>query len=620
MFVCRGDFCRQTPAEQDESIRVIRDNLEFYREEGFEVAVWISGLGHGAPLAHETGRRTLDGLQHIIGLYSGKWAEDSFCPMDKGLVKRFVDGVSKLAAAGVPMVMIDDDLRLSLHGAAMYGCACPLHIAEFNRRAKEKKLADHDFTREELAKILFTGKTTPLRLLWMEVEGDSMRDFCRALRAAADAVNPEMRLGHCAVLTTWDIDGIDSIEMARILAGKTRPFLRFIGAPYWQAGNNFNSKSLADIICMERMQAAWTQADAPEIEVFAEGDTYPRPRYNRFSAASNLEGYSQVLESEGQLNGILKYIFPYDLPPGYEPGYVDLTERFLPLRAEQTKEFSGKETCGLYVFEAMRKLAQADCTGLAPSVVVKRWITGAIGLMNAVSMPVSFSRTPYTKAAVVFGENARHLNASLDGLPLILDVTAARILSAAEMDVGLVSSKPSDAPKGERFELKDGAVYPVAGLGRCFEVTLKDDAEVASRFSNGKPSAWFYTDKGGRKYFVYAFEAQTSEMDGLFARSYKRQGQLFDAVKRISGESAPAALLKQPGAFLLCRKNSAGEMTVGIWNLGVDILLPDDVVLDHAYQSIRFFGGATGRLDGNKVSIDQPLYPFSFAGFTVGGK
>ena len=34
-------------------------------------------------------------------------------------------------------------------------------------------------------------------------------------------------------MSSWDIDGTNAYELAKILAGNTKPLVRLIGAPYW---------------------------------------------------------------------------------------------------------------------------------------------------------------------------------------------------------------------------------------------------------------------------------------------------------------------------------------------------------------------------------------------------
>ena len=92
---------------------------------------------------------------------------------------------------------------------------------------------------------------------------------------------------------------------------------RLIGAPYWAVRTSFGV-SLQDAIELERMESSWDRAE--DIEVFAEGDVYPRPRYN--CPASYLEGFDTALRASGAFDGILRISIDYVSNVGCESGYL----------------------------------------------------------------------------------------------------------------------------------------------------------------------------------------------------------------------------------------------------------------------------------------------------------
>lgn len=105
-------------------------------------------------------------------------------------------------------------------------CLCDRHIAEIFR------LTGDNVTRGEIRGHILKGGKNKYRDAYLKNNGDAFRAFAAEMRKAVDSINPEIRLGACACLTSWDIDGTDAAELAGILAGKTRPFARLIGAPY----------------------------------------------------------------------------------------------------------------------------------------------------------------------------------------------------------------------------------------------------------------------------------------------------------------------------------------------------------------------------------------------------
>lgn len=605
----------------DKTMALVTENIKFYTAAGLDVGIWINGLGHGGPLAHQ-GRTEYPGYTHIRGLANAGEAEDSFCPEDPAYYAAFSTVVCALVRAGARMIMIDDDLRMSLHGACHIGCACPIHMRLFNERARAAGLADHDYTREELAEILFTGKPNPLRKIWLDLQGDTLRKFAANLRRDVDAIDPTVRLGHCAVLSTWDVDGVDSIELARIFAGSTRPFLRLIGAPYWVWTNGFRTSSIGSVIDLERMQLDWCAENAPEIEVFTEGDAYPRPRYK--VPESWLEVFDQVIGAEGQSDGILKYMIDYAHHPLYETGYIDRHVYYAPLREQLKAAFNGQKTAGVYVHEVMHKLADLDCTGLSESDIINRFKPMSINFANAASLPIAFTRTEENGCALVFGENAKYLDEVTAAMPMILDVVAAQILTECGVDVGLRGVKAAPMAEEEHFadwnETIPAGPLHGARTGRFFDAEIDEKACVLSTFRSEDRSwtgSYTYENAAGQRFLVYTYDVEMLAPLETLMRSYPHQEQLFDAVEWLQGKPLPAQLKKEPGAYVFCRRADDGALTVGIWNFGQDPLLPCRVRLDGTYRSIEGIAGSSVRLDGAYAVLGDMVAPYGFTGFVV---
>ena len=281
-------------------LKLLRENRLFFEEKGLEVGVWISSLGHGGALAQDdpdTLKRA-DRYERLVGLDGGTCG-DSFCPTGETFVKDYVDWIGRIAETGAKMIMLDDDYRLSLRPCGN-GCCCDRHMEEYGRRIGEK------ITREQLKKLAFSGGPNKYRDAWLEMGHDSLIDLAKKIRRRVDSVDPAIRVGVCAVMTTWDVDGVDSMELTQALAGNTKPFLRTIGAPYW-AANDPKNRRLSYVIGVSRMQRWWCEGQG--IELFSEGDAYPRPRY--CTPASFLEMYDMALRADGGWDGILKYMIDY---------------------------------------------------------------------------------------------------------------------------------------------------------------------------------------------------------------------------------------------------------------------------------------------------------------------
>ncbi len=600
-----------------EAMALLRENLAFYANPvapdgtvhpGYEVAVWINGFGHGGALAHDKAEKS-GNYTKLRGLCNGGEAGDSFCPLDPDYRQMYANFVTEVAKAGAPMIMIDDDLRMAGHGPCQVACACDLHMALFNERARAAGLADHDYTREELATFLFNGPATPLRKVWLDLMGDTMRDFARDMRKAVDAVDDTIRLGHCACLSTWDLDGVDSIELARIFAGNTRPFLRLIGAAYWNSFGAFRNVNLGSIINLIRMQTAWCQEIAPEMEIMSEGDVYPRPRFN--VPASFLEAYHQVLTAD-HMPDILKYMLDYGFDPNYETGYIRLHAEKEIFRAQLTDAFADTEGAGIYVYEAMHKMADMDCTGMSEGELFARFTPASVNYTSCLGLPSSYTRTKYTPTTLIFGENAKYATTDILDADLILDGLAARILHERGVDIGLVSLADMAHPAEETLGDCPARTYPVDTAGRFWQMHVREGAVVLGTYDNGAPAVYSYVNSKGKKILVYAFDMESVNFASVYMKNEYRRWQVLHQ----QGDNLPA-IVPERGLYVLCRQSET-KLAVGMWNFALDIGLPQDKIrLNATYKTILPIGNASVCGMGNRAAYLEDIPPFCGGGFVM---
>lgn len=606
VFICPGSSYADD-GERRAIIAQLKENIAFYRSNGFETGVWINGLGHGGSMSPDSAdyKNTL-GFTRIKGLFGGGEAGDSLCPLDGRMREVYYGYVRDIASLHPDMIMIDDDLRLSLHGAVNLGCACELHMKEYCRRL------GREISRDELASKAFGGGDNEYRRLWLELMGDTLRDFCRGMREAVDEADSGVRLGHCACLPTWDTDGADSIELSRILAGGTKPFLRFIGAPYWQALRAMKTCVLGDVIELERMQEYWCRKYAPDIEIFSEGDVFPRPRY--IVPASYLEGFDSVLCASGGMDGILKYMIDYGDKPLYETGYVDHHVKNRALREEITASFSSKTAVGVHIFEPMHKLRDYPFDSPDPDLAINLFLPASERLMCAASLPITYERDG--SASVVFGGAAEEIDDYYRSVPLILDAKAALILAQKGIDTGFLSCERFCGAGSESFGRITVAVNQGAGI---YKIKPRDGAKVLSFFNAGGesiPSAYLYENASGQRMLVYAFDSSVVDSAGVLFHSYSRQEQLLDALEWLNGKKIDASLTRRPGAYLMC-KRSGDSLAVGIWNFYPDYIINPVIDLSRSYSKIKFIGETSGTISGDRVTLTADIPPYSFAGFEV---
>lgn len=584
--------CYETDVEKRKTaIAELTDNCAFFRANGFEVGAWIWTFWIQAKSSFRD-MRTI----------KGKDIEGHKCPTDEDFVRFACDYIKEIAKSGVGLIMFDDDFRYGFQADAA-ACLCDGHIDRINA------ITGEEMTREELEKQITSGGKNKYRDAFLQVNGDAFRDFAKAVRRAVDEVNCNMRVGFCACMSSWDLDGTTADEIAYLLAGNTKPFVRLIGAPYWAAVNGWGNQ-LQDVIELERMESAWTRQG--DIEIFSEGDAYPRPRC--CTPASYVEGFDTGLRASGCTDGILKYGLDYISNADYEAGYANFHERNRSLYADIDTYFTPKTSVGVRVYESMKKIADA----VTPTAVNDRIDIENIFFSKAARM-LAYNTIPtvYEGAGVcgiVFDENARHLPLSALENGLILDLAAAEILMQSGVDVGIEKiGKAIKNPAHEHF-LCDNNYISASGT-ITYELSLHPQADILSdtETENGKiPMSYRYENAQGHRFLVLNINTRFGSDRVL--KHYARSRQLAGQITWLCGNKLPAYVYGNPALYTQTKKKD-DALAVGLWNFFADVAIAPVVELSEAYERITFIN-CNGTLDGDKVYLND-IPAFGFAGFEV---
>ena len=158
-----------------------------YREAMARAGVQVS-LNPWHSLLHCDRGRTLKPEQDWRTMvdFQGNTAAAVVCPLDEAWQRYFIETLRLYAAEGFRVVWIDDDIRYHNHAPLQWGgCFCPLHVAEFNRRAGTQA------TREEIVRAcLAPGAPHPWRAIWFDMWQETLLAFldtCRETLAAGGA-------------------------------------------------------------------------------------------------------------------------------------------------------------------------------------------------------------------------------------------------------------------------------------------------------------------------------------------------------------------------------------------------------------------------------------------------
>ncbi len=577
----------------------VRRQISYFKERGYEIGIWAISFGHSSIKPDDP--ELLDRFTPTESFDGGTGA---LCPMDEKLVKVFCERSEMLARFNPDIIMFDDDYRYHIHGERLF-CCCPLHMAELRRRIGE------DISKEELKKHILSGKPNKYRTEWQKLMGEPLVNLARRIRETVDKVNPSIRLGHCCVYSTWDLDGTDNIAISLAFAGKnTKPFLRTIGAPY-------HSVYVGNAIENSRLQSSFCRDFG--IEVFCEGDTYVRPRYN--VPSSRLELWDMGLLASGEVDGALSYMFDYARPAQYETGYVDRHIRNNKARAEMTEIFSDKKNVGVRVYEQLHKFENWEFPEeIHPKLVAMLERVGGTSrsqlLVSRNAVPTVYGDTEYPYA--VFGENARYITEKELSHGAIIDLSAAKILNERGIDTGYISSEKQGYTY-ENYDLENDYIERIEGVA-YHNVKVSEKAEVLTHLMpGGNVGTYKYENANGQRFLVFPFDAYDPEhRDNIsYMCNYYRKKQLSDGIEWLCGKKLPAVVdPKHPMLYIQASENKdKTAMSVLFLNSFDDYELDIEVDLAKEYKTVRFVN-CEGRLLGNKVVINR-IDAHGFAAFEV---
>ena len=263
-------------------------------EKGISAAILVqASLGHGYDIAPAP-------FSRYVNLTDGK-EEFVYCPEDEEFLAHFSDVMRTLAAASPSAIMLDDDFRLMMRPG--HGCACPRHMAEFNRRAGT------NMTREELFSHLQAHSIyDPLAKIFAETQRDSLIKAAKAFRTAIDEIDPKIQGVNC---TSGQI--CESVtDTNKIFAGKGNPTMvripNGIYAPYALRG-------LSAWMAQTAITAKKLRTGGIDV-ILAETDTIPFNRYAKSARYLHAQYLFAVLEGIKGAKHWLTRMTAYELASG----------------------------------------------------------------------------------------------------------------------------------------------------------------------------------------------------------------------------------------------------------------------------------------------------------------
>ena len=584
----------------------LAENISYFQSQGFEVGIWTDTIGHGFVLSHVEQEETST-FQPIVDI-TGSVRHHANCPISPSFQKYIANRIAELAKTGANIVMLDDDFRMSQHGDELC-CACELHLRRISERVGE------EITLEKIKPYVLFGKANPYRDAWISVQKEGLIELARAIREAVDKVAPHVTVCCCTALAPWNVDGVDMVEISKILAGKNPPILRLTGAPYWAT----KKRQFPLIATFEIARMLASFAEQKDVELMSEGDVYPRPRYT--CPASYLELYDAITRIDGGYDGILKYMFDYLAGPHFELGYLEHHKENKPYIEQLSRMFEGGANAGVRIISRPHTYQNADLDLGRVTDISPRPLDAT--MLGSCSIPTVYRGRGVCNS--VFGENARNMDLDLLNNGTILDAVSAVILSERGVDVGLkshgtlaeqtISSICTNDAQYKSF-VSDGAV-------RILPAILSEKAEPLLFICDPKREntlAYSYENGNGERFLVFLFEGDSIYsptrvcLSGLI-KNYAIQRVLLETIPWVARQKLPAYSQGNPELYLMCQTSKA-SMNVALFNCFADPITNLKIHLDRPYQRIECLN-CEAILDGETVTLSTRLYGYSSAAFSV---
>ncbi|MBR6604040.1 MAG: hypothetical protein IKK94_08505 [Clostridia bacterium] len=251
-----------------EKYRLFQDKLHAM---GLKCGILVqASIGHGYALAADFP------FEHTINLTNGA-RNNIVCPYDENFREHFKKVMSRLASEHPDVIMVDDDFRL--YHTSGKGCTCPLHLAQFNKRAGTS------FDRTELLKAL--NERQDYRDIYVETLGDSLIGAAKAMRAGIDEIDPSLPGVFCGCGHNFEF----AAEIAKELAGNGNPIVVRINNGNYLAnhGRGFSNVFLRAANQMEFIR------DKVDV-ILDETDTCPQNRYSTSAQMLHAHHVGTILE------------------------------------------------------------------------------------------------------------------------------------------------------------------------------------------------------------------------------------------------------------------------------------------------------------------------------------
>lgn len=516
-------------------------------------------------------------FQTVVSLVDGGELKSTCCPLDKGF-QEYIKGQMRVLARHAPsIVLLDDDLGLLYR--ATRGCACPLHMAEFNRRAGT------NMTREELFAHTQGDSEEDRRYteIYVQLQSDAMAQIVAAMREGLDGIDPSILGAVSGIFTGTFCEFTD--RAAAIFAGRNNPKIaRMNNGVYTDGcGRGFTSKMYRAAMLREFLKG--------KIDILlAETDTCPHNRYSTSAAMLHAHFTASVLEgAKGAKHWITRL---WANEPQSGTAYRKTLAKYSGFYEALVKYAAALKPAGCRI-----PLSHMQNYGFVqPYINLSPWSTCVLERMG---LPLYFSAE---EGGAVFLDDVsadtftdEEIAGFFKGTLVLSAHAAARLCERGFAPLVGVKTEPWNDKKRASFEWIDGHKIDCQ-QGLCRLTPIANGVEVLSHVIHadalGKieilaPAVTaFDNPRGGctvvfcgtpDTYFNYicAFSMLNESRKRQFIGILKRRGDL------------PVYYPGDAEIYLRAGKLETGELFCAVFNLGTDVLDEIELVCENEVRAVE---------------------------------
>ena len=574
------------------------------------------------------------GINHpwrAFTLADGKVRAFTACPGEESFRRDFAAKCAAVAGAGRPFLyLMDDDFRYFT-----LGCFCEDHLRRF------AEISGMMRNRQEMVRALRAegedGQKT--RMAWHRFQTGDLLLLAKAASDAIAAASPETRVGLCA---PGSFPERETAAIARALAGKHRPVIRWWGSVY---GYDLPVETSGLLF-----SAQWSKENLPpDIECLYEADPCPHSRF--YASAARMEALITTTLAFGYSAPLFQALGGRADALATSPDYIDMhrrcMDRFAAVKAEAAK---GRLVGVQAFFDPDSRVGGVGGSAKKP-LDVAAWYRS----LNRLGIPVTTAEAP---VKLITGHHAFRTmdDAAITNLlsahpspltphpsPLtphpsppmgiFLDGAAAEALTergfapligvkATMRDkIDFIGEHQTEwAGKGVSFGCTFHQNY---GLDGCAVSRLEvygsrsrePKTEIVTEFSAGakrQPAITYFENALGGKVAVMAVNLANCKTPNFF--SYAKRELLVKVFRRLGGERAVPVRNTDRANVMLIANDDGERLFMEAMNLSCDPAetFVFEVVPPYVGGKVEILDGAAWRdagamWEGNRVTVKPPV-------------